>query len=59
MSKKQVTIWAHDTCLTSIGRAYELPGEPTKAAECFRKALARHPADHLAQEGLARVTQTR
>lgn len=51
--------WGYDTCLTFIGRTYELLGEPTNAAEYFRKALALRPADHLAKEGLARVTQAR
>ena len=51
--------WGYDTCLTFIGRTYELLGEPTKAAEYFRKALALRPGDHLAKEGLARVTQAR
>jgi hypothetical protein len=32
-------------------------GERTKAAEYYRKALARHPSDHLAKDGLARVTE--
>ena len=27
------------------------------AADYFRKALARHPADHAAREGLARVAE--
>ena len=51
--------WGHDTCLTFIGRTYEKLGDWTKAAEYYGKALARHPADHLAQEGLARITERR
>lgn len=49
--------WGHTTCLTFIGRTYEQLGERTNAADYYRKALARHPADHLAKEGLARVTK--
>lgn len=49
--------WGHSTCLTFIGRTYELLGQHTEAADYFRKALAQHPADHLAKEGLSRVTE--
>lgn len=49
--------WGYDTCLTFIGRTYERLGEWTKAGEYYRKALARHPSDHLAKDGLARVTE--
>lgn len=49
--------WGRPTCLTFIGRTYELLGERTKAADYFRQALARQPSDHLAREGLARVTE--
>jgi tetratricopeptide (TPR) repeat protein len=49
--------WGHTTCLTFIGRTYELIGERIKAADYFRQALARQPTDHLAKEGLARVTE--
>ena len=49
--------WGYSSCLTFIGRTYESLGETTKAAEYFRKALAEHPADHLAQDGLKRVTE--
>ena len=51
--------WGYSTCLTFIGRTYELLGERTPAEDYFRKALAQHPADHLAREGLARVTETK
>jgi len=47
--------WGHSSCLTFIGRTNELLGQPKNAAEYFRKALALHPADHLAKEGLQRV----
>jgi tetratricopeptide (TPR) repeat protein len=49
--------WGHSTCLTFIGRTYELLGQRTEAADYFRKALAQHPADHVAREGLARVAE--
>ncbi len=49
--------WGHSTCLTFLGRTYELLGERTEAAGYYRKALASHPADHLAKEGLARINQ--
>jgi len=49
--------WGHPTCLTFIGRTYELLGERIKAADYFRQALAQQPTDHLAKEGLARVTE--
>jgi tetratricopeptide (TPR) repeat protein len=47
--------WGHDSCLTFIGRAYEKLEQPQEAAEYFRKALAIHPQDHVAQDGLKRV----
>ena len=47
--------WGRSSCLTFIGRTYEVLGQPAKAAEYFRQALAAHPADHLAQAGLGRV----
>jgi tetratricopeptide (TPR) repeat protein len=49
--------WGHSSCLTFIGRTYELLGQRAEAADYFRKALAEHPADHLAKEGLARVLE--
>ena len=49
--------WGRSTCLTFIGRTYELLGQRTEAAVYFRKALAQHPADHVAKEGLARVAE--
>jgi tetratricopeptide (TPR) repeat protein len=47
--------WGHDSCLTFVGRTYELLGQPEDAADSFRKALAIHPQDHVAQDGLKRV----
>jgi len=49
--------WGYSSCLTFIGQTYERLGETTKAADYFRKALAEHPADHVAQAGLKRVTE--
>lgn len=48
--------WGQGSCLSFIGRTHESLGDRTAAAEYFRKALARQPSDHLAREGLARVT---
>jgi tetratricopeptide (TPR) repeat protein len=47
--------WGYDSCLTFIGWTYELLGQPKAAADYFRRALAIHPQDHIAQEGLKRV----
>ena len=49
--------WGYDSCLTFLGRTYELLGQRKEAVDYFRKAVAMHPADHLAKEGLARVTE--
>ncbi len=49
--------WGHSSCLTFIGRTYELLGQGPEAADYFRKALAQQPADRFAKEGLARVTE--
>jgi tetratricopeptide (TPR) repeat protein len=49
--------WGRSSCRTFIGRTYESLGERTKAGEYFLKALEEHPADHLAKEGLGRVTE--
>jgi tetratricopeptide (TPR) repeat protein len=51
--------WGYDSCLTFIGRTYELLGQRKEALEYFRKALAMHPADHLAREGLKRVSESK
>ena len=51
--------WGYDSCLTFIGRTYERLGQRNEAADYFRKALAMHPADHLAQEGLKRVSENK
>jgi tetratricopeptide (TPR) repeat protein len=49
--------WGRSSCLTFIGRTYESLGQRAEATAYFHKALAEHPADHLAKEGLARVTE--
>ncbi len=49
--------WGHDSCLTFIGRTYELLGQRKEAGEYFSRALALHLADHLAREGLKRVSE--
>ena len=49
--------WGRSSCLTFIGRTYELLGQRVEAANYFRKALAEHPADHVARDGLARVAE--
>ena len=49
--------WGRSSCRTFIARTYELLGQQAEAADYFRKALAEHPADHLAKEGLARMTE--
>jgi tetratricopeptide (TPR) repeat protein len=50
--------WGHDSCLTFIGSSYEKLGQRAEAEKYFRKALAMHPQDGLAQAGLKRVTKT-
>jgi tetratricopeptide (TPR) repeat protein len=49
--------WGRSSCLTFIGRSYELLGQRAEAADYFRQALAAHPSDHVAKEGLARVAE--
>ena len=49
--------WGHDSCLTFIGSSYEKLGQRAEAENYFRKALAMHPQDGLAQAGLKRVTK--
>lgn len=50
--------WGHDSCLTFIGSSYEKMGQRAEAEVYFRKALALHPQDGLAQAGLKRVTKS-
>jgi tetratricopeptide (TPR) repeat protein len=47
--------WGHSTCLTFIARSYEALGQKTEAVTYYQKALAVHPADHVAKAGLARL----
>jgi len=47
--------WGRSSCRTFIGRTYELLGQGAEASVYYRQALAEHPADHLARDGLARV----
>ncbi len=49
--------WGYASCLTFIGRNYELLGELEEAAAAYRCALVERPADHLAKEGSKRVAQ--
>jgi len=49
--------WGYSSCLMFIGRAYEQLGQHKEAADYYRKALARQPADHLARQGLMRVSK--
>jgi len=49
--------WGRSSCITFIGRTYELLDQRAEAADYFRRALAAHPADRLAKEGLARVAE--
>jgi tetratricopeptide (TPR) repeat protein len=48
--------WGHSSCLTFIGRTYELLGQRAEAAAYFRRAILEHPADTVAKAGLQRVT---
>ncbi len=49
--------WGASSCCTFIARTYELLGDLLSAAGYYRKALMQHPADHMATEGLGRVTR--
>lgn len=49
--------WGQSSCLTFIGRSYELLGQQKEAVDYFRRALAMHPADHVAKEGLKRAAE--
>lgn len=51
--------WGGDSCLTFIGRTYERLGQLPEAANYFRKALALHPADHVAKAALQRIEQAK
>jgi tetratricopeptide (TPR) repeat protein len=49
--------WGRDSCLTFIGACYEKLDQRAEAENYFRKALALHPEDGLAQAGLKRVSK--
>lgn len=49
--------WGRSSCLTFIGRTYELLGQRAEAANYLRRALLAHPADHIAKAALERVTR--
>ena len=51
--------WGYDSCLTFIGRAYEMLGSRAEAADYFRKALEKHPQDQIARVGLRRIEEGR
>jgi tetratricopeptide (TPR) repeat protein len=51
--------WGYDSCLTFLGRTCELLGQRKEAVVYFRHALAMHPADHLAKEGLKRASENK
>lgn len=48
--------WGYSSCLTFIARSYESLGLKTEAVSYFKKSLAEHPADHVAKEGIKRLT---
>lgn len=47
--------WGYPACLTFIARSYESLNRLTEAQTYYKKALAAHPADHLAKQGLERL----
>lgn len=47
--------WGASSCRTFIGRCHLKLGNPKHAATYFRKALAEHPADHIAKRELAGI----
>ena len=51
--------WGYASCLTFLGRTYERLGQRKEAGDYFHQALAMHPADHLAREGLQRVSENK
>jgi tetratricopeptide (TPR) repeat protein len=53
--KAPAPTWGSSSCLTFIGRSYLKLGEKDHAATYFRRALAAHPADHIAKQELARL----
>lgn len=47
--------WGASSCQTFIGRCHEALGDFPQAIMAYRRALALHPADHLAGEAVARL----
>jgi tetratricopeptide (TPR) repeat protein len=47
--------WGHSSCLAFIGKVYEAMGKSAEAVAYYRKALAMHPADHAAADGIGRL----
>ena len=48
--------WGYSSCLTFVGKTYEAMGKHDQATIYYRKALAMHPADHAAANGIKRLT---
>jgi tetratricopeptide (TPR) repeat protein len=48
--------WGLSSCRTFIGLAYLKLGQKEHAAAYFKKALADHPNDHVANEQLSKIT---
>lgn len=47
--------WGYSSCLTFIGKTYEAMGKRDEALLYYRKALAMHPSDHAAANGIKRL----
>jgi tetratricopeptide (TPR) repeat protein len=47
--------WGFSSCLAFIGKTYEAMGKREEALSYYRKALAMHPADHGAEDGIKRL----
>ena len=48
--------WGYSSCLTFAARACEMLENKVQALEYYRKALAAQPANHVAKEGITRLT---
>ncbi len=51
--------WGRSSCLTFIGRSYERLGHRVEAGGYYRRALMLQPGNHIAGNGLARVSATK
>jgi tetratricopeptide (TPR) repeat protein len=49
--------WGYSSCLTFIGKTCEVLGKRDEALRYYRKALAMHPADHAAANGVKRLSR--